>query len=265
MMNLRQSILFLGIMFGGFASTISADATVASSNLSQTTPKQEISLEFPSSDREQNTVRQRRTSPRTRCPDKCIPLTSNFKKNGLDTTGLMPKDNIGTTITSNPTIVWFLPEHQAQRGKLYIFDEESPEDLYEAAFELPDGPSIVKFKLPKELELKPGTEYIWLLEIYCTEEGGKDAAIHGYLKRQELDESLEIQLKEQAEDSLEKVEIYAKAKAWNEALLGILSLREEYPQQWREFLASVELAHLANFPVVEIEEVIEETITTNNN
>ena len=47
--------------------------------------------------------------------------------------------------------------------------------------------------------------------------------------------------------------IYARVGIGNEALLGNISLREEHPQQWQEFLNSVELEHLADFSIVTID------------
>ena len=50
-----------------------------------------------------------------------------------------------------------------------------------------------------------------------------------------------------------KVAIYARVGIWNEALLGNISLRQEHPKQWQEFLNSVELEHLADFSIVTID------------
>ncbi|MGB3693459.1 MAG: DUF928 domain-containing protein [Spirulinaceae cyanobacterium] len=257
-MNLRQSILFLGIILGCFAPVSSVAASILSSNLSQTTSTGEIALKFPSGD-------ERRGSPnRTAGAGR----RSGVPSGGLcvDTskprlTVLMPKNNVGTTIAPNPNMFWFVPETTAEEAEFVIVNQDVSQEVYFATFELPEGENIVKLELPEELELKKGTNYSWSLALVCDfQDRSKDEVVRGLLERQELAESLEVE----REESFKKVEFYANARAWNETLLSILSLREEYPQKWREFLTSVELADLSEFPVVEIEEVTEESIATEN-
>lgn len=196
-----------------------------------------------------------------RCPQACFVkdliriYSAQNSEYRLD--ALMPKNNIGTTLAPNPTMVWFIPEDKAQeaefyKARFYIFDQDSRDEHYLATFKIPKGPNIVKLELPY-LELKPEINHAWKLEIYCDYDKEKSAFMMGKLIRQELDESLEVQLQQQEEESLEKVAIYAQAGIWNEALLGIIALRKEHPQQWREFLNSVELEHLADFPIVTID------------
>ncbi len=252
-MNIRQSILFWGIVFGGFASIISANAGLASPHLSQTKSRQEVSLEFPATGRGRS-----RTPGVKRCPNEPWKTCVNMVDHKL--TVLMPENNIGTTI-ANPTMVWFIPENKANIAEFFLFLEDSKEIIYTASFAIPEEPNLVKFELPKSINLKQGITYSWSLAIDCDPETWQySTGLMGSLERKELDKSLEIKLQEQGEASLEKVAVYAQAGIWNEALLGVLSLREKHPDKWREFLNSVELGHLEAFPVFTIEEVIEETI-----
>ena len=260
-MNLHRTILCLGIILGGFAPTLNANATIAPSNVSEITSNLEVSVKFPSGDgRRGGPSRTAGAGRRSGIPagELCV----DTSKPRL--TVLMPKNNIGTTIAPNPTMAWFIPEHQAREAELVIVDRDLREEVYFASFKLPEGENIVKFELPKELELKSGTNYSWSLAMVCDyQDRSKDEVVRGLLERTELNESLEFQLEEQQEP-LDKVEVYADANAWNENLLSILSLREEHPQEWQEFLTSVELEDLAEYPIIEIEEVIEETINTNS-
>ena len=274
-MIIRQSKLIVAIVFSGLASIISADASLALPD-SPENSLQEMNLKLRYSDgydspSEANLVNLSRGIFRrgVKCPQVCFVKDlrdiyyAQNSEHRLD--ALMPKSNIGTTLAPNPTIVWFIPEDKAQQAEFYkarlrIFDRQSIDEPYSATFKIPKGPSIVKFELPEYVELKSDTTYIWRLDIYCDYDEEKSALMRGILKRQELDKSLEVQLQQQEEDSLEKVAIYVQGRIWNEALLGILSLREEYPEQWQEFLNSVELEHLADFPVLKIEEIIESPI-----
>ncbi len=261
-MNLRQLILFLGIMLGGFAPIIPTAASTSLPNLSQTTPPWEISLKFPSGDERRGGPSRTAGAGRRSVPS-AEELCVDTSKPRL--TVLMPKNNIGTTIAPNPNMVWFVPKSTATEAEFVIVNQDLRQEVYFASFKIPEGENIVKLELPEELELEKGTNYSWSLALVCDfQDRSKDEVVRGLLERQELEKSLEVQLEEQAEEPFKKVETYAKAKAWNETLLSILSLREKYPQEWRDFLASVELADLADFPVVEIEEVVEEIIGTDN-
>ena len=260
-MNLHRTILGLGIILGVLNPTLNTNATITPSNVSEITSELEVSVKFPSGDgRRGGPSRTAGAGRRSGIPagELCV----DTSKPRL--TVLMPKNNIGTTIAPNPTMAWFIPEHKAREAELVIVDRDLREEVYFASFQLPEGENIVKFELPKELKLKSGTNYSWSLSMVCDyQDRSKDEVVRGLLERTELNESLEVQLEEQQD--LDKVEVYANANAWNETLLSILSLREKHPQEWREFLTSVELGDLAEFPIVEIEEVIEESINTNTN
>lgn len=207
-------------------------------NLSPPQPKSDItsliSLEFPPSDRE--------GAPRTggggTRSNSCV--SSNDKK----LTALMPtRNNVAKTTADNPTFYWYIPETEADSGQFVLIDEDGNE-VYFNSFDLPKTPSLVSFTLPKQTDLKVGKGYLWYFSVVCDEDDrSRDVWIQGRLERTELSNSVKRRMDQLT--PLEQAKVYAEYRIWHETLTLMEQLRSEQPEQWQEFLSSVDLEFLS--------------------
>jgi hypothetical protein len=171
-------------------------------------------------------------------------------------TVLAPTNNVGTTISSNPTLFWYIPRTKAQSAKFMVLDGEENE-VYETTLALTGVPGVVKLSLPKTVSLAPGKTYRWVLMLECnSEDHSMDAYVQGNLERRELSVADKAKLA-QATQPLQKAEVYAGASIWQETVSILAQLRHDRPSDptviaaWKELLKSVKLDAIANEPLVE--------------
>lgn len=169
-------------------------------------------------------------------------------------TVLMPLDNIGTTVAPEPNLFLYIPKSQIDGGQVVINDETSNTLVYDKEFNLSNKPGnssgIVKLVL-KGANLEPNKTYSWSFMPFCYGDGGMAETIgievKGNFQRTSLstDDSERLQ---QANTPLQRAEIYAGAKVWNETLTLALETSKTAPQEWRALLESVQLNDLAQAP-----------------
>lgn len=208
----------------------------------------EISLEFPpTTDRgaPDRTVGAGVRSGENSCVTRDKPLAA-----------LVPKNNVWTTVSENPTLVWYIPQTGATSAEVVITDDRN-NDVYWATLTLKGLPGVVQFTPPKTVILEPGKDYTWILALSCDPDYSTDTFyIQGLLERTELTAEQKAKLA-QAKEPLNQAQVFADAQIWQEALVTLAQLRRDNPndpkiaQEWKELLESVDLEALATEPLVD--------------
>lgn len=161
-------------------------------------------------------------------------------------TALMPGNNIGTTVATEPTLFVYVPKNSAQSAELVVIDDAG-NPVYSNTFAISSINGIVKVNLPKNAGLTPGKEYIWQFALVCDgNDRAADKYVQGTLKPVELSADLQRQLK--LASPLQQAQLYAEAGIWNETLITLADLRGSNPTEWEELLDSVGLKEISSEP-----------------
>lgn len=129
-------------------------------------------------------------------------------------TSLAPTNHIGETISSRPTLFWYLSSRQTVELKLMESGVQKP--VFMTTVQV-DKPGIVPFELPKTApELVPEKVYRWSIAIVC-EDGTKDALKMTLIRRvaptPEVKQQLAI-----AKSDQNRGQIYAAQGLWYDAV-----------------------------------------------
>lgn len=203
-----------------------------------------ISLKFPPTDR--------RGSPSSSVGGGTRRGTSCIQQGQTPLTALMPRNNVATTVVTNPTLFWYVPKTTAESGEFVLLDNE--QEVYRRKFALTATPGIVNIRLPATTSLKVGKTYQWQFALICPTENSSDDQvvefIEGQIERTELSADTKAKLAQAA--PLEQARLYANDSIWQETLTIIARLRSSYPVEWQELLESVGLDKaIAQAPFVE--------------
>jgi Domain of Unknown Function (DUF928) len=169
-------------------------------------------------------------------------------------TVLMPSNNVGTTVEADPDLFLYVPKTNVDGGEVVIIDSAADREVYVKQFDLSnkpgDTPGIVKLNL-EGANLQPGKTYSWTFTPFCTSTEGDieyiQTFVEGHFQRTTLTSDQDVKLK-QADTPLEKAEIYAQARIWNETLELTEQLRPSEPEEWTNLLTSVGLEELVEVP-----------------
>lgn len=171
-------------------------------------------------------------------------------------TVLAPGNNLGTTISGNPTLFWYVPKTKAKSAEFVVLDDNDDE-VYQATLALQGVPGVVKLSLPETVSLASGKSYRWLLALKCNaKDSSMDEFVTGNLERMELKQEDKTKLAE-AKEPLQQAEVYAGARIWQETVTILAQLRQARPDDpkvrdaWKELLQSVKLDAIADAPLVE--------------
>ena len=174
-------------------------------------------------------------------------------------TALTPNNNVVTTVSGNPTLFWYVPKTQAKSAEFVLFDKdrEKLNEIYRTTVAVKGTPGIVKLSIPASVSLERGKQYLWKFSVICeSENGGGAPFVAGAIERTELN-WMEQRKLAAAKEPLQKAEVYAEAKVWQETLSLVAQLRYERPYDfrvnnaWRDLLSSVQLGAIASEPLVE--------------
>lgn len=187
----------------------------------------------------------------TRGPATCV--------NGNPTlTVLSPQNNVVTTISTHPTLFWYIPQTQAKSARFVVFDIDNQDQaIYQTTLALKGAPGVVKLNLPRTVRLETGKYYQWELSLDCNPDDSDEAAVvRGWIKPVRLTTQQRNQLA-QAKQPLKQAEVYAQAAVWQETISLVAQLRHDRPndpnvnQAWQDLLKSVRLDAIATKPLVE--------------
>jgi hypothetical protein len=167
-----------------------------------------------------------------------------------------------TTVSGNPTLFWYVPKTEAKSAEFVLFDKDFDKDgeklneIYRTTVAVKGTPGIVKLHIPASVSLETGKKYLWAFTVMCNSDPEDNPWVAGAIERTELNGEEETKLAA-AKEPLQKAEVYAEAKVWQETLSLVAQLRYERPYDfrvnnaWRELLSSVQLGAIASEPLVE--------------
>lgn len=239
-MGLRKSVPSVEILAGVLSSVVLVFTSFLPPLLAQFPPEWQVSVTFPpTSDRGAPA----RTVGGGKRGTVCI------KNDGIPLTGLMPANNVGTTVSPNPTFFLYVPRTTAHSAEFAVFDEEGY-PVYQRTVTLTGTPGVIKLDLPTNTLLNVREMYQWEFAIICDpEDRERDELVWGWIERIELSPALRRRI-EQARP-LEQATLYAKNQIWHETMSILAQLRRSNPQEWEELLKSVELDAIAPAPFVD--------------
>jgi Domain of Unknown Function (DUF928) len=178
-------------------------------------------------------------------------------------TALVPKQNYqALTVASHPTF-WFYIPFPSNNFHSLKFRLETEEGYQVVLKPKNEKPGIVSFTLPTtEKPLKIGTEYKWVLFLYCQDPEQKSSRpvtffVGSSIRRITQIDKLESELKA-ANTEREKSAVYARNGIWHEALTIIGNSRRtdytnpELARDWANLLAEVQLEYLATKPFADL-------------
>jgi hypothetical protein len=182
----------------------------------------------------------------------CNPLVE--EKSGINLTAVMPKNNIGTTVSPHPTVYLYVPKSNKKTAEFALYDwtNRVREPIYKTNISLPEAAGIIKVNLPKTVELQPDNTYVWHFGIICDpNQRSLDYYINGQLKRTSLPAETAAKIQQLEQQPLEQAKLYAESSVWSETISTLEKTRDAYPNAWKELLESVGLGEIANSRIFE--------------
>lgn len=170
-------------------------------------------------------------------------------------TALTPVDNVVTTVSGNPSLFWYVPQTRARIATFTLFDHQKNR-VYRTFLPLKSKSGVMKLSLPSTVSLEMGKNYRWQLTLICNPASlQQDVLVEGTIQRTQLSSEQQEELA-QAKQSIDKAQVYADAKVWQETITILEQLRREQPnnsmiaENWKELLESVELEAIADQPLL---------------
>lgn len=183
--------------------------------------------------------------PATSCPIVGKPLTA-----------LLPSNRFGVTVAPYPTFFVYFPTLSPQTSTMpveFLLEDANGNEVYKANFQTNGQAGIIALKLPNQAGLAPlqvGQDYKWSFSMICQSvERSRDITVEGGVRRVELNSILSNQIKQASPQK--RVELYAEAEIWQDALATLVQLRRDYPndqaiaQSWSKLMAAAGLDNLA--------------------
>ncbi|MBE9226097.1 DUF928 domain-containing protein [Phormidium sp. LEGE 05292] len=154
-------------------------------------------------------------------PKECISTTPTL---------LVPQNHLGLTTSSNPTLLWYLPNKDVEIMVFELRKAGEKEPIY--AEQLQPSAGIIQMQLPKDqVKLEVGTEYNWSVSVPCIVEGKRrKISVETGIKRVAATPELTQKLS-QANTPQQKARIYAQQGYWYDALETLSSAFTANPNQ----------------------------------
>lgn len=154
-------------------------------------------------------------------------------------TALAPYKHIGQTVSAHPTFAWFVPDSKSfpMEFRLYKYDGSGRRVLAQR-IDLQSKPGIMTQSLPEdEPGLSVGQKYRWQVVIFCNpDEPSGDLVTEADIEVVEMSAQLKTALSNTT-DPLERVNLYAEAGVWYNALSEALGTSES--SSTREYVFSL--------------------------
>ncbi|MEG3835207.1 MULTISPECIES: DUF928 domain-containing protein [unclassified Microcoleus] len=178
-------------------------------------------------------------------------------REGLSITPLIPKSNIGLTLTESPTFFVYVSQPAAQ-VEFILLNEDESEVVYETTLKN-DKAGIVGVSLSekdKTKNIEVGKRYVWSFALACDPlERSGDYIVKGWMQRIEPPANLKNDLANP--DPMAKVIAYARNGIWYETLATLAEMRRLAPNdsrlttEWTQLLQSQGLESIADQPLVQ--------------
>ncbi|WP_055074847.1 DUF928 domain-containing protein [Pseudanabaena sp. 'Roaring Creek'] len=178
----------------------------------------------------------------------------DFKANSsveYQITPLLPPNQFGLTISSNPRFFAYIPKTNAIAVE-FTLENPQGKGLARKRIDLTTTPSVVNVQFDG-LSLEIGKDYKWLVSLVCETGDPEDHFAEGIIRRIQPESSMLAKLEKAT--AIDRVYIYAKFGIWYEAIANLANLRLSQPNNaelrsnWLNLLTSSNLAPLANSPL----------------
>lgn len=205
-----------------------------------------------------NSVRQglpgRRISGGSRSPDAACLLTPD-----QPVVALMPKSNLGLTLSERPTLWFSLPAISTGRKLEFGLYSPAGELVHKESFNAPEDAGITSLKIPETFApLTVGEDHRWYLSVVCNPQSrSEDLVVTGWIRRIPADNDFEERIAKAV--PYEQISIYQESALWLEALATLVEVRLESPnntalerltdEKWVGLLESVDLLRVAMEPL----------------
>ncbi|MDX2230579.1 MAG: DUF928 domain-containing protein [Leptolyngbyaceae cyanobacterium bins.349] len=135
-------------------------------------------------------------------------------------TALAPVQHVGQTISTHPTVVWFVPDQKPYPIALTLFEATEKgrgTTLYKT--ELQSTAGIMSFTLPKDQPgLTTGKQYIWQVAVKCDlNRPSKDQWVETLVEVVPIPSDLKTRLAK-TNDPLQRSQLYGQSGFWYDAL-----------------------------------------------
>ena len=184
-------------------------------------------------------------------------LDTQTKEAKVKLTALTPGEHNGLTTRSRPELLVYLPLTRASNIELSVFDNQG-DGVYQKNFSIDKSKGFVKLPLfsGNEVSLESNKSYYWTLAIICNQsDRTEDIVVGGSIEYAPPNKYLQQRLDRVS--GIEKISLLARKGYWYDALLELLEMRRENPndkqlaQGWEQLLQSVGLKQVAKEPINE--------------
>ena len=172
-------------------------------------------------------------------------------------TPLIPIDQFGTTVSSQPTFFWYVPPKSAQASddsaksaEFSLYDKNNTL-IKTWTFALSGYSGIASFTLPDPTLLQMDQEYTWQFSVICDAEApSKNPFVEGIVQRVQPSEALNRKLAVATPN--DQASLFASSGIWYDSLKTLAGMRCSSPGDigvtlsWASLLRSVELTDIAS-------------------
>ncbi|MEM9946066.1 MAG: DUF928 domain-containing protein [Cyanobacteria bacterium P01_D01_bin.36] len=191
----------------------------------------------------------RRISGGSRSPDTACVSTRDEP-----VIALMPKNNIGSTLSAHPSFWFSLPAVNQNRTLEFGLFDQSGELVYQKSLSVPNEVGVTQLSLPETATpLQVNDDYRWYLSVVCNPESrSEDLVVTGWVRRVEADSTLRSQLS--LSTPQEQLALYKTSELWYDALTTLSEMRRQNPdapeleEQWNDLMQAIDLPQLFAAP-----------------
>ena len=171
---------------------------------------------------------------------------------------LMPKSNLGLTLSERPTFWFSLPAISPDRTLEFGLYDQEGELIYKENFGASGEAGISSLSLPNTFApLSEGKNYRWYLSVVCDPDSrSEDLVVTGWIRRNQADRDLATQLADATPQ--ERLSVYESSDIWFETLTTLAELHRLSPssegaelsldEKWQGLLEAVDLTQVATVP-----------------
>lgn len=169
---------------------------------------------------------------------------------------LVPNNSFGVTAAAYPSFFVYMPAVSPQTSPLpveFVLEDMEGNQIYSATFKASGQSGIVSLSLPSQAGLAPltvGKNYKWSYSVFCQpEDRSRSVTVGGLVRRVELNSGLKTQLMQASPER--RVELYAQAEIWQDALATLVQLRQNNPSNlaiaadWAKLMSAAGLDDLS--------------------
>ncbi|HBW89022.1 MAG TPA: hypothetical protein DEG17_09180 [Cyanobacteria bacterium UBA11149] len=143
-------------------------------------------------------------------------------------TALAPHSHVGQTISTSPTVAWFVPDTDSFPLKFYLYEYEGNSQRQILEEDLQSSPGIMKLSLSN---LSVGKRYRWQLVLSCYPDSSSRTLLAGAeIEVVPLSPTLQSKLGTTT-DSLAKANLYAENGLWYDAFGESLAVTKDLKSQ----------------------------------